>query len=326
MELSGYPHYENVCSNILRFYLDTSEPHGLKNLLLQSLLQCIGEDKLAKECITTSNVYREEPTQNKKRIDLVIEAESTIIAIENKIFHWLHNDLTEYSNHIHSKASNFSNKLFVVLSLKEENTNQSGFIAITYKKFFAYLKGNLGQYAVQANTRYLTYLIDFIESVENLYTKKTMNEELFNLLADNYKKIEELQAEYKKLNAELYDVVVAIGEKVPSKGDSVRKWIWDKWVLVHDIKLPDGITIALDCQVNFKTTHIEIFSRRSEDDWDYLKNFKIISNSEVSLRKTSRGYILYEKEEPFYQIDQESLAQTLNAMIDDLIIQFNAHV
>ena len=37
MEISGYPHYENVCSNILKFYLDTKNEHGLKNLVLNSL-------------------------------------------------------------------------------------------------------------------------------------------------------------------------------------------------------------------------------------------------------------------------------------------------
>jgi hypothetical protein len=32
MEIAGYPHYEIVCSNILAFYLDPEEPHGLGTL------------------------------------------------------------------------------------------------------------------------------------------------------------------------------------------------------------------------------------------------------------------------------------------------------
>ena len=28
MQIAGYPHYENVCSNILAFYLDPAEEHG----------------------------------------------------------------------------------------------------------------------------------------------------------------------------------------------------------------------------------------------------------------------------------------------------------
>ena len=39
MEVSGYPHYENVCSNILRFYLDPAAEHGLSDLLLSAFLR-----------------------------------------------------------------------------------------------------------------------------------------------------------------------------------------------------------------------------------------------------------------------------------------------
>ena len=30
-EISGYPHYENVCSNILAFYLDPGKPQWARN-------------------------------------------------------------------------------------------------------------------------------------------------------------------------------------------------------------------------------------------------------------------------------------------------------
>ena len=37
MEISGYPYYENVCSNILAFYLNPKEEHKLGSLLINSL-------------------------------------------------------------------------------------------------------------------------------------------------------------------------------------------------------------------------------------------------------------------------------------------------
>jgi hypothetical protein len=39
MEISQYPHYENVSSNILAFFLDPSNPHGLGSLCLDALLE-----------------------------------------------------------------------------------------------------------------------------------------------------------------------------------------------------------------------------------------------------------------------------------------------
>jgi len=34
--ITGYPHYENVCSNILSFYLNPNNEHGLGNLFFSS--------------------------------------------------------------------------------------------------------------------------------------------------------------------------------------------------------------------------------------------------------------------------------------------------
>lgn len=37
MEIAGYPHYENACSNILAFFMDPGESHRLENLVLNAL-------------------------------------------------------------------------------------------------------------------------------------------------------------------------------------------------------------------------------------------------------------------------------------------------
>jgi hypothetical protein len=37
MEIAGYPHYENVCSDILAFFMDPEESHGLKALVIDAL-------------------------------------------------------------------------------------------------------------------------------------------------------------------------------------------------------------------------------------------------------------------------------------------------
>ena len=35
-DITGYPHYENVASNILKFFFDTNEVHGYRDLWLRS--------------------------------------------------------------------------------------------------------------------------------------------------------------------------------------------------------------------------------------------------------------------------------------------------
>src|ERR1700679_3280519 len=39
MEVAGNPHYENVSSNILAFYLDPYAEHGLKDLMIGATLK-----------------------------------------------------------------------------------------------------------------------------------------------------------------------------------------------------------------------------------------------------------------------------------------------
>ena len=42
MEIGGYPHYENVCSNFLAFFFDPEGPHGLDSLFLEALAGSVG--------------------------------------------------------------------------------------------------------------------------------------------------------------------------------------------------------------------------------------------------------------------------------------------
>ena len=62
MEIARYPHFENVCSNILAFYLQPSNNHGFGTLFLDVLVTLINE-----EMVTDGgdiDVRREELTRN----------------------------------------------------------------------------------------------------------------------------------------------------------------------------------------------------------------------------------------------------------------------
>ncbi len=47
MEIAGYPHYEDVCSNILKFFMDPEEAHGLRTLVLDAFLASAGDGATA---------------------------------------------------------------------------------------------------------------------------------------------------------------------------------------------------------------------------------------------------------------------------------------
>ena len=84
LDISGFPHYENVCSNILQFFFQTNEAHGMGDLFIQSLLKTAGEN--ISNTIIVNEVFREQPTPSGKRLDIVITTDDYVVGIENKIY------------------------------------------------------------------------------------------------------------------------------------------------------------------------------------------------------------------------------------------------
>src|SRR5206468_2456342 len=67
LEISRFPRSELACSNILAFFLDPNEEHGLGDIVLNSLLEASGHDK---ECMNqrleSVEVKREDRTDSNK--------------------------------------------------------------------------------------------------------------------------------------------------------------------------------------------------------------------------------------------------------------------
>jgi hypothetical protein len=137
MQIAGYPHYENVCSNILAFFLEPTKEHGLDDLVLKGLVAAAGEnpDDIDFE---RAKVDREVGTEDRKRLDLIVSVNEGefVIGIENKIGAPLYNDLEAYGRLIdkHRKGQR-SRSLKIVLSLRETPTTND-FKSVTYKKLF----------------------------------------------------------------------------------------------------------------------------------------------------------------------------------------------
>lgn len=152
MQVSGYPHFENVCSNILSFLFTTGEEHGFNDLFFHSLMELV----LNNEAIPSDNVTveREYSTIKKNRIYLVLISDNYIVGIENKIFSSVYNDLEDYKDTIDKLSiSNQKEAKHIVLSLREEKevSKSSGFINITYDNLFERIRANLGAFIEEAN-------------------------------------------------------------------------------------------------------------------------------------------------------------------------------
>lgn len=319
LELSGQPHFENVCSNILAFYFNTNESHGLKDLVLKSFIECIDENILIENDIETISIERELGVDDKKRIDIIVECSDFVIVIENKIYHELINDLFIYEKSIKNIYPN-KKHIFIVLSLKEEKPNNEKFSPITYEQFFNKLKNNIGSYFVNSNNQYSIFLIDFIKTIENLKQKQIMNKEYFNFFIENKSTIEDLIIENNNLKSNLYSKVNSLYSLLPTNEEirnCKKRSIYLKHVIFYDFDINES-TVALDIVIDLTKIQILLFTRSVKNG---IGKYELLNELEVikkypNLKKNQNGrYILYEEDIIFTEFNNEVLADRIKDFI-----------
>lgn len=222
MEISGYPYYENVCSNILAFYLNPSEEHKLGSVLIDSLIKVVSnKEKKRYKDINLSHfyIYREYTTLKGNRIDIVMQNEEIVIGIENKIYASVYNDLEDYAKTL-NKLNKNSIKILLSLHKEFKNNTQYNFINITYSEFFDQLKQDLNSYK-QLDNKWYIYLIDFINNIEGFEVEKDMELEINNWINAHKEDIKEfktlLNIAQDNIKKKLEEYSRIFNEKLPGK-------------------------------------------------------------------------------------------------------------
>lgn len=236
-QMSG-DRFEERCSQILRFFLTPNAAHGFRDLFLSSLLKIVARNDLSFSHNGTK-VITEEMTEDHKFIDITVVADDFVIAIENKINASLYNPLDSYVSHIKKTYRTQTNHIFVLLSARPitdvaeiSKIKRHGYHYVNYRTLFDVIKKNLGTYALDADQSYLTFLFDFIRTIENRYS--TNNMELKRFFYDNRRQINWLKAEYEKFENQILQLrKERIGElllliKAHTGADW---WAWQGWDL-----------------------------------------------------------------------------------------------
>jgi hypothetical protein len=317
IEIAGFPHYENVCSNILSFYFSTYKSHGLKDLFIKSLFECIGEDDKTKTQIEINNIEREVSTNKGNRLDIVIESDSFVIGIENKIWANLYNDLTDYSKHLDKHYKEFE-KIKIVLSINgvSEDKLCCGFRSVKYSDFLNRVKYNLGDYSLNAETKYLIYLIDFINTIQNLTKPNIMNKEMFEFFLENQDVLDDLFEERDKLNNEIQNMILQIRSRVDELSGQVRQWVYQKCNLVHDFTMSDGIIVAVDCIINLRGLEIKVWVRSGNvTNENYLNSLLYFKENPIIDYPSNHWIQIYKPQDMPFSTPIEEVAGKLNHIL-----------
>lgn len=330
LEISGYPHYENVCSNILTFFCDPNNEHGLKGLVLESLIECINNDNVYIPNFEFEDVqiHREVTTIGENRLDILIKANSFVIGIENKIFHYLHNDLHDYKNTTELYATNSQVVVNIVLSLNKLNTiedlaliKNNNFINITYDELIKKIKSKIGNYIDNMDFGYVFYLKEFMKTIENLNPKTMEQKPLWNFFRSNSDSIQELVNQFNDYKKYLYNKIfilqeyITINEHAPN---CIKRWVYNKCVLVLDYEFEEKYKIAIDTTIDIDGWKIQIFGRNIESH-NYLIN---ILSKKIIFPTTKSIAITTDQRINFNSFDTEEDIENVAKSVIELLSQF----
>lgn len=321
-EITRFPHYENVCSNVLSFFLDNSESHNLNDMMINALLDA-SETNIEYNNWSQMEVNREVTTIKGNRIDIVVETENLIVGIENKINADAYNDFDDYSSYINQKA-NDKETIKLVLSLYPINSSKlsGGFINITYNNLFNSVEKFIGNYIIESNHKYLSYLMDFITSIKRLERGSVMNKEIIDFLSEREDDINNFLELISNMRKELRAKIEELGQLIEyEKYGNIKQAYYRELygalydTLVHDIRIDDQLTIAIDTVLSSGGWYIDVFPRRKTtkfDDYIIGKNIKLVESHSGHGRKMI-------EDEFKYQDNLELVADRLNNLIASII-------
>ncbi|MGN0039191.1 MAG: PD-(D/E)XK nuclease family protein [Coriobacteriales bacterium] len=274
MEVSGYPHYENVVSNILAFFLDSTEEHGFGDLWARSLVECARAD--AKPPGATCSIDREVSTLSGKRLDILFSTRTYTVGIENKVFAGLYNDLGEYAELIDSTAAEAGTEsVKVVLSLHDLGSQQgiagNEFANVTYARLFAAVHTHLGEHLEDADSTWLAFMKDLICTIEKLESGDTMASAEDQFVKEHYAEVGDLLKLVSDWRGKTKSRARGIMGSIELPED-LEYW-QDPFVyqsasglytcICIEIKLPDGHELAN----GNPEAHISVETYRNQDGW-----------------------------------------------------------
>lgn len=288
MEVAGNPHYENVSSNILAFYFDPYAEHGLKGLLITAALKMAGIKELPLLGEREVVITRECGTDEGKRIDLIISGEAFVIAIENKIHHWVANDLEEYARAIANLGSK-KDVVKAVLGLHRVHELKGGFTSYTYSELWKQVRALIGDYIANAHPKWVTYLIDFMETTANLAGENVGLRQRDQFFIEHNALIEKLITErndfLRRLNQKVSDLWGMLSAASEAAALSAPPYIWRDSCLVLDFQFANARTISFDLYLQPRGWELQLFGRNTAKNSAYLR--QLISHPALHSRASS---------------------------------------
>lgn len=221
------PYDENLVSNLLAFFSDTRQPHGLGNLMARAFLRScgIGEQTIPSNVTVTREYY----TEGGNRLDLVLDTDANcVIGIENKIGAELYNPLDDYLNTL---VKHFKGKQVYCIVLAPDAKDTSAYpkwTPVTYRQLWEHVRDMLGHYLTPDNLKWLPTFISLVDHTERMNNNQIEFSPMEKYLLDNREEIQKLVEPYIRVESKLSQSACALYESIRKSGAGLgcRMWLY----------------------------------------------------------------------------------------------------
>lgn len=185
-------HFENPTTEVLAFFCNGLESHGMGNLVANSLLTLLEQktNKTIHHSEIPVQTQREIETKNRKRIDLLLKTEFCLVVIETKVGHNQINPFDEYE-HFGDHISEIEGlePIYVILSPEGNIDNpldHPRWIGISFNELSQVVRNNLTQYFFDKPfNKWLLILKDFLLHMESFMPNTEQDELHLQFLLNN---------------------------------------------------------------------------------------------------------------------------------------------
>lgn len=225
--LGGRGYYENPTTDLLAFFLDPAQAHGLDACFLKAFLGCLPNAKYLSPSLRSAP-QREVATPNRKRIDLVLAGDEWDLVVENKVFHAQNNPFDDYEAFAQATLYSAERTLLYAVLSPSGNSARTNWHGVSYRQFIEAAREELAQHMLSCPVnKWQVFARDFLLHLENITVEKAMDSQAVNFVIEHLHQINKLT----RLKDQVIDaldakVVEKLESEVPGYTRYTRRHSW----------------------------------------------------------------------------------------------------
>jgi hypothetical protein len=225
--LGGRGYYENPTTDLLAFFLDPTQTHGLGDCFLGALLSCVPNMAALNPSLRCAP-RREVATRNNNRIDLVLSGDDWDLLIENKIFHGQVNPFAEYEDYAQRELNDGKRQLFYLVLSPSGLSLRASWRGLSYATLITATRQQLGQRMIaQPLDKWQVFARDFLLHLENITVEKAMDADAISFVFEHMQQINQLnKLREQAINALDRKVLHKLESEVPGYERFTRRHNW----------------------------------------------------------------------------------------------------